>query len=194
MTLRHNKETYFYALSRLLERASYYGIRSLILLYMIDKGMNMSRADAFQVYGWFTFTFFMSRIIGGLIGDFITGTRNTIIIGGIFQAIGAFTLCIPSTIGLYSGLILIAIGGGFYTTNIIANYGKLYYNKLKLLDSGFTILFQAVSIGTFLGTLYIVRIGELYNWSYGFITAGILALFSIVYPAFHQKVMKRNKV
>jgi len=176
----HSKETFLYALSRTLERASYYGLRSLIVLYMIGEILKMERAEALSIYAWFTASFLFSKIIGAIIGDLIIGNKKAIIIGGVIQALGAFSLCIPSTTGLYIGLFLVVLGGGLYTPNIISNFGKLYLNKTKLLDAGFTIFYLAVNLGAFFGVVSIGYLGEKYGWNIGFIIAGILMLLSII--------------
>ena len=176
----HSKETFLYATSRTLERASYYGLRSLIVLYMIGGILQMERTEALNIYGWFTASLVFSNIIGAILGDLITGNKKALIIGGIIQALGAFSFCIPSTTGLYIALFLVVLGGGLYTPNIISNFGKLYLNKTNLLDAGFTIFYLAVNLGAFFGGMSIGYIGEKYGWNIGFIIAGILLLLSII--------------
>lgn len=177
---KHTKETFLYALSRTLERASFYGLRSLIVLYMIDGILKMERTEAFSIYGWFTVSFLFSKIIGALLGDLIIGNKKTLIIGGMIQALGAFSFCIPSENGLYIGLFLVVLGGGLYTPNIISNFGKLYLNKTKLLDAGFTIFYLAVNLGALFGVISIGYIGETYGWNTGFVLTGIIMLLSII--------------
>jgi proton-dependent oligopeptide transporter, POT family len=189
---KHNKETFFYSLSRMLERASYYGLRVLVVLYMTGKVLKMDSTEALSIYGWVTASLIFSQIIGALLGDLVIGNRKSIIIGGIIQAIGAFSLCIPATNGLYVGLFLVVLGSGFYTPNIISNFGKLYLTKTKLLDSGFTLFYLAVNLGSFLGIMLIGYSGEKYGYNIGFIISGILMLFSLV-PILISKENKLNK-
>ena len=146
---QHTITTFYYALSRMLERASYYGFRSIIVLYMIGETLKMESNEALKVYGWFTLALVITHIIGAVFGDLLVGNKKGILIGGVTQAIGAFSLCIPSTIGLYLGICLVVLGSGFFTPNIISNFGKSYLNKTKLLDSGFTIFYLAINLGAF---------------------------------------------
>ena len=164
----------------MLERASYYGFRILLILYMTGEIIKMDRTEALSIFGWFAGSLIVSKILGALLGDLVIGNRKTLLFGGIIQALGSFFLCIPSTSGLYLGLFLVVIGNGFYTPNIIANFGKIYLNKTKLLDSGFTIFYLAINLGAFLGTSLIGIIGERYGYNFGFILAGTLMLFSII--------------
>jgi len=177
---KHTKETLYYSISRMLERASYYGFQALVVLYMVGETQKMGRTEALSIYGWFTASLVFSQIVGALFGDLLIGNRKSIIIGGIVQAIGAFSLCIPSTTGLYLGLFLVVLGSGFFTPNIISNFGKLYLNKTKLLDSGFTIFYLAINLGSFLGILLIGYLGETYGYNIGFVISGLLMLISLV--------------
>lgn len=190
---RHTKETLYYSISRMLERASYYGFRALVVLYMVGETMKMERTEALTIYGWLIGSFVFSQILGGLFGDLLIGNKKSIIIGGIIQAIGAFSLCIPSTTGLYLGLFLVVLGSGFFTPNIISNFGKSYLNKTKLLDSGFTIFYLAINLGSFLGILLIGYIGETYGYNIGFVLSGILMLISII-PIFLSKEKSLDEI
>lgn len=177
---KHTKETLYYSISRMLERASYYGFRALVVLYMVGETLKMERTGALSIYGWFTASLVFSQIVGALFGDLLIGNKKSIIKGGIIQAIGAFSLCIPSTTGLYLGLFLVVLGSGFFSPNIISNFGKTYLNKTKLLDSGFTIFYLAINLGSFLGILLIGYLGEKYGYNIGFVLSGILMLISII--------------
>ncbi len=177
---KHSKEIFLFATSRILERASFYGLRSLIILYMIGETLKMPEKVALGIYGWFAASIMLSQIIGAIIGDLLIGNKKSIIIGGLLQAIGAFTLCIPSSTGLYTGLVLFTIGNGLYSPNIISKIGKLYLQKTKLLDAAFTIFYLAVNIGAFLGVLGIAILGEMYGWEIGFIAAGVTMLLSLL--------------
>ena len=177
---KHTKETFYYALSRMFERTSYYGLRGLVVLYMVGEILKMENTEALTIYGWFTASLVFSQIAGALLGDLLIGNKRSLIIGGIIQAIGAFCFCIPSKIGLYLGLSLVVLGSGFFTPNIISVFGKTYLNKLKLLDSGFTIFYLAVNLGSFLGVLLIGYLGDIFGYNIGFIISGILMLLSLV--------------
>lgn len=180
LSQKHTKEALYYSIARMLERASFYGLRTLIILYMVSETLKMERTEAFTVYGWFTASIVLAQIVGALFGDLLIGNKKSIIIGGIIQAIGAFSLCIPSTTGLYLGLFLVVLGSGFFSPNIIANFGKLYLNKTKLLDSGFTLFYLAINLGSFLGILLIGYLGDKYGYTIGFVIAGLLMLISII--------------
>ena len=176
----HNKYTALFAISKTLERTSYYGIRSMIVLFMISEVMRVPEMEAINIYAWFTFSIVFSQIIGAVLGDLLIGNKKAIIIGGLIQALGSFSFCIASTNGLYIGLFLVTLGSGLYSPNMISMFGKLYLNKTKLLDAAFTIFHLAVNLGAFTGTLLVGYIADEFGWNAGFITSGILILFSLV--------------
>ncbi len=176
---KHTKVTLYYALGQIFGSASFYGIRSIIVIYLMSETIKMERMQAINLYSWFGIALLISQVIGALLGDLVIGNRKAIILGGIFQSIGALCFCIPSILGGYIGLFFVVLGNGFYRTNIVSNFGKIYLNKTKLLDSGFAIFYLATSIGSFLGVLLIIYLVEDFNFNIGFLTAGIFGLLSI---------------
>ncbi|CAL2074718.1 MFS transporter [Tenacibaculum sp. 190524A05c] len=191
---KHSKETFLYTIMNTLERASYYGIRALFVIYMIGETLKMEHAKAFEVYGIFFISIIFSKIIGAVVGDLFIGNKKAIIIGGLIQALGAFSLCNPSIYGLYSGLFLISIGSGFFTTNLHSNFGKLYLEKLQLSDAGFTILYLSSNLGSFFGILLLGYLGEKYGYSIGFLATGFLTLLSIAPLLFIKEKSIHDKI
>lgn len=189
---QHPKEAYNYALSRMLERGSFYGFRAILVLYMVGDRVQMTNADAMVVYSLVMSSLIFSPIIGALFGDLLIGNKKAILLGGIAQALGAFCLCIPSLNTLYIGLLLVVLGSGFYTPNIISTFGKLYLNKIKLLDSGFILFYLAVNLGSFSGVVLLGYIGGTFSYSIGFVLSGILMLLSLI-PVLASKESVGNK-
>ncbi|MET1260559.1 MFS transporter [Flagellimonas sp. DF-77] len=190
---KHPKETFHFSLARMLEGASFYGLRALLVLYMIMGSLKMDDEQAISVYSWFTGFIIFSQIFGALLGDLLIGNKKSIIIGGITQSAGAFILCLPTTYGLYIGLFLVVLGTGLFTPNIISNFGKSYLNRTKLLDAGFTIFYLAINLGSFLGVLIIGYSGEKYGYNIGFIICGLLTLTSLI-PILKTKQNELNEV
>lgn len=175
----HTADTFYYSFSKLLERGAYYGLRALLIVYMVDQ-LAISKEDAFSLYGIFTLFIYGGQLIGGLLGDLVLGNKLASIIGVGLQAIGAFSLCIPSIYGTYLGMGLIIFGGGLYTPNIYALFGQHYLHRTKLLDAGFMLFYMAINLGSFLGILLISYLGETYGWNAGFVVAGLWMLLSII--------------
>jgi POT family proton-dependent oligopeptide transporter len=179
----HTKSAIIYALAYCLERASYYGMRSLLVLLMIGSVFNFSNSKALAIYGWFTIAIYLAKGLGAILGDLLIGNRKTIFIGGVLQALGCFILSTQAIWGLYLGIGLIVLGTGLFSSNTLAQFGKQYINKPRQLDSGFSWLFAAVNFGSFVGVILIGYFGE-FSFSYGFLVAGILMIIATVFVVF----------
>jgi POT family proton-dependent oligopeptide transporter len=184
--LKHGRQAFMYAAARILEKASFYALRGILLLYMINGPIGLSEENAQTIYGAFAGSFILSQIMGALLGDLLIGNKKAMITGGLLQAFGAFTLCIPSTGALYGSLVAIALGTGLFSPNIVSNYGKLFLNKFKLFGSAFTMLYLAVILGALIGSALASFI-DASNYTLGFIVAGILMLGSVTLLFFTKK-------
>src|SRR6478736_7149664 len=93
------------------ERFSYYGMRAILILFMVDKvekgGLGWTDAKAGSVYSLYTAMVYLMCLGGGWIADRITGQRRAVLIGGIFIAAGEFCLVVPSDMSFYLGLVLL---------------------------------------------------------------------------------------
>ena len=84
----------------------------------------------------------------------------------------------------YLALALIVMGVGYLKPNISTIVGKLYSQDDPRRDSGFTIFYMGINIGSFTATLLCGWLGETYGWGYGFGAAGIgmiIGLFTFLY-------------
>lgn len=187
--LHHKTDSYIYIISRLLERAAYYGIRAILILYMIGESLKMERAEALAFYGLLTSCLMISRIIGALLGDLWLQNKKAVIIGGFLQAAGAFILCLNSITSLYIGAAILVIGCGLFSPNLLAYFGKLYLDRKKLLNSGFSLLYVAINIGAFIGVMLIPIIGETYGWQYGFALAGLVFIAATLFPLLSDETL-----
>src|SRR5664279_4463330 len=124
------------------ERFSYYGMRAILLLYMVHKitegGLGFSDPKAGSVYGLYTSMVYLMSLGGGWIADRITGQRRAVLIGGIFIACGEFCLVAPSEAAFYLGLVLLVCGTGLLKGNVSTIVGQLYTQGDPRRDSGFS--------------------------------------------------------
>ncbi len=177
---KHSTDTLYYSLTRILQSVAFYGISAILVLYMTGETLQMERNEAFEFYGLVLSSVLFSSVVGALVGDLLIGNKKAMIIGIIVQALGAFVLSIPSSYGLYAGFFLMVVGSGFFTPNILSNYGKMYLKTPKLLDAGFTIFYVTFYIGSFIGALLIGYLREKQGFSIAFLFAGLLSLVSLI--------------
>jgi POT family proton-dependent oligopeptide transporter len=89
----------------------------------------------------------------------------------------------------YFALALIVMGVGYLKPNISTIVGKLYSQEDPRRDSGFTIFYMGINIGSFTATLLCGWLGETYGWSYGFGAAGIGMIIGLITFTMGQKYL-----
>jgi POT family proton-dependent oligopeptide transporter len=172
----HPKGLFYLFFAELWERFSFYGMRALLMLYMVNeifKALAEKDAAAAAVYASYGSLVYASTVIGGRISDKILGMRSSIFLGGILMAIGHFVLAIENDIAFFLALAFIVVGNGFFKPNISTFVGSLYKDGDERKDSGFTIFYMGINIGAFASPLLCGWLGETYGWHYGFGLAGI---------------------
>ena len=181
--LGHPKGLFVLFLTEMWERFSFYGMRALLVLFLIDNvrgGLGWSEADALKLYGIYTMAVYMLGIPGGALADRYIGQRAAVFLGGLLQCIGHFLLALQNELIFIAGLCCITIGTGLLKPNISAMVGGLYAKGDPRRDGGFTIFYIGINIGAFLASIIVGWVGEVYGWHYGFSLAGFCMLIGIV--------------
>jgi POT family proton-dependent oligopeptide transporter len=161
------------------ERFSYYGMRALLVFYMIKGFLQYNDARAYAVYGAYTSLVYMTPFFGGLLADRLLGARIAVIIGGVLMAAGHLVMTQQNPLLFYLALALLITGNGFFKPNISAIVGQLYPRNSSKRDGGFTIFYMGVNLGASLSPLICGYIGERYGWHYGFGLATIGMLIGL---------------
>ncbi|MBJ10892.1 MAG: MFS transporter [Flavobacteriales bacterium] len=203
----HPKGLFYLFFAELWERFSYYGMRALLTLYMVNEFFlyitdEVAREEMsigiFAAYGSLVYA---TPVIGGMIADKYIGFKKSIMLGGILMALGHFFMAFyfdaeDFTNGLfgfpindingfffYSALALLIVGNGFFKPNISTMVGRLYNEGDSRRDSGFTIFYMGINIGAFLAPLACGYLGmsENWGWHYGFGAAGIGMLIGLIF-------------
>jgi POT family proton-dependent oligopeptide transporter len=186
--------SYLFA-TEMWERFSYYGMRSLLVLYMVKYLLLPQRAAdiiglsslkgaletlfgplaaqpfASQIYGFYTGLVYLTPILGGLVADRVLGQRRTVIIGAALMALGHFMMAFEQLF-LFALAILI-LGNGAFKPNISTQVGALYAPQDRRRDRAFSIFYVGINLGAFLAPLVCGTLGEEFGWHYGFAAAGI---------------------
>ena len=185
----HPKGLYILFLTEMWERFSYYGMRAILVLYLITEvdnenpGLGWTEADGVELVGWYTMFVYLASIPGGLIADKILGQRKSVFIGGLLLCAGHLILAYPEIWAFYSGLIFIVSGVGMLKPNISTMVGGLYpKNNQNKRDMGFYIFYMGINLGAATAALLVGYVGEEIGWHYGFGLAGIgMALGQLTY-------------
>lgn len=164
------------------ERFSYYGMRALLVLYLVDTqhgGMGWSKVEAQKLYGWYTFLAYLLPVGGGYLADKLIGTHRSMLIGSVIIAAGHFCLALPGQATFFLGLGLVILGTGFFKANVSTMVGQLYREDDPRRDGGFTIFYMGVNLGALIGPLVCAQLAKNMGWHWAFGAAGVGMLIGL---------------
>lgn len=172
--------------SEMWERFCYYGMRGLLVLYLINI-IAKAEEESYLIYGAYTSLIYAAPVIGGRIADKILGYKYAVIIGSILMSIGEFLIVGGGEQLLYLGMGALIVGNGLFKANVSTIVGKLYKENDNRRDSGFTIFYIGINIGALLATTVVAEVGMKLGYEYGFALAGIGMLAGATIFSFGNK-------
>jgi POT family proton-dependent oligopeptide transporter len=192
----HPRALFILFFTEMWERFSFYGMKALLIFYLTKYHL-FSDTSGNLLIGSYAALVYAVPVLGGFIADRYLGFRKAIVFGGIMLVLGhvgmayegnAATQSITGEITrdetalqiFYFSLSLIIVGVGFLKANISSLVGELYEAGDKRRDSGFTLFYMGINLGSFMATLICVWLGETYGWSYGFGAAGVGMFFGLL--------------
>jgi hypothetical protein len=128
------------------ERFSYYGMRAILVLYLVN-ALQWDIGRAASLYGTYTMAVYLTPLVGGDLADRVIGTRRSLVLGGAIIALGHFSLAFPGLPMFYAGLALIVVGTGFFKPNVSTMVGQMYAPGDQRRDSAFTIFYMGINLG-----------------------------------------------
>lgn len=182
--LGHPQGLFYLFFAELWERFSFYGMRALLTLYMVQQVFEkMAQRDtiAVTIYASYGALVYASPVLGGRISDKLLGCRQSIILGGILMAIGHFVMAVQHDVAFFLALGFLVMGNGFFKPNVSTFVGTLYPEGDKRKDSGYTIFYMGINIGAMLAPLACGWLGHTYGWHYGFGLAGVGMLVGLLF-------------
>jgi len=216
--LGHPAGLYVLFFTEMWERFSYYGMRSLLVLYMVDHLINRVHAGtshvfgfallqhsieavfgpmtvqplASQIYGLYTGFVYFTPFFGGILADRVLGQRKTVVLGGVLMAIGHFLMAIESM--FLAALIFLIAGNGCFKPNISTQVGSLYAPDDPRRDRAFTIFYMGINLGAFFSPLVCGTLGQLLGWHYGFAAAGVGMVAGLLLYLWGQKFLAQDQL
>ena len=185
----HPKGLYLLFFVEMWERFSYYGMRALVVLYMIQT-LLFSAHKAGTIYGLYTGLVYLTPLIGGYVADRYFGQRKCITAGAILMSMGLFLLAFgPKSLFLFS-LFLMITANGCFKSNISSVLGLLYGNNNEKKDSAFTVFYMGINLGAFFSPLICGTLAVKFGFEYGFAAAGCGMLMGLtLYKLFENKLL-----
>lgn len=173
----HPRALFLLFFAEFWERFSYYGMRALLVLYMIS-AMSFDDKRAYGVYAAYGAMVYATPILGGLLAEKVMGYQKAIIWGGVLMALGHFAMAFEPA--FYLALALLIVGNGFFKPNISSFIACFYEKNDPRKDSAYTLFYMGINAGAFLTPLTCGAIGENIGWHYGFGLAGVGMVLGLV--------------
>lgn len=171
-------------LTEMWERFSYYGMRALLVYYML-KQLMFSQAEASHIYGLYTGLVYLTPFFGGILADRVLGQRKAVILGGVLMAIGHFLMAFQPL--FFPALLFLILGNGAFKPNISTQVGNLYPPGDPRRDRAFSIFYVGINLGALFSPLVCGTLGEDYGWHYGFSAAGVGMVIGLSIYLFGQR-------
>ena len=177
-------------LTEMWERFSYYGMRALLVLYLVN-ALGYKRVDALEMYGIYTGLVYLTPIFGGWIADKYLGLRLTAVIGGTVMMLGHFAMAVPSLLHVALGLLI--VGNGFFKPNTTSMVGELYDGPADpRRDGAYTIFYMGINLGSAFSGFVCGPLGQLVGWDWGFASAGVGMAIGLLTLVAFQNILGRS--
>ena len=201
--LGHPRGLAYLAFTEAWERFSYYGMQTLLVLYMVRQlllpghiehiagftafrgvlehlygGSLSTIALSSAIFGLYTGLVYLTPIGGGIIADRWLGKTRTITLGALLMAAGHFLMAFD--VSFLIALLGLLPGVGCFKGNLASQVGALYApGDLRRADA-YQIYYLFISGAVIVAPLIAGTLGELYGWHYGFGVAGVGMLIALV--------------
>src|SRR5258705_9354002 len=190
----HPRALTFLFATEMWERFSYYGMRALLVLYMVKYLLHPGHAEnviglgalrsllegmfgplgvqpfSSQIYGLYTGLVYLTPVFGGILADRVLGQHRTILLGAALMAAGHFMMAFEPL--FLFALTMLILGNGAFKPNMSAQVGGLYAPHDQRRDRAYSIFYVGINLGAFLAPLVCGTLGEELGWHYGFTAAG----------------------
>ncbi len=203
--LGHPRGLGYIAFTEAWERFSYYGMQTLLVLYMTKQlllpghveniagftafrtmlqgiygggGALSTVATASAIFGLYTGLVYLTPIAGGVIADRWLGRTRTITIGAILMAAGHFLMAFD--VSFLAALLCLLFGVGLFKGNLASQVGALYAPEDLRRADAFQIYYLFINGAVIAAPLIAGTLGEVYGWHYGFGVAGIGMVIGLV--------------
>jgi POT family proton-dependent oligopeptide transporter len=185
--LGHPRGLFVLFFAEMWERFSYYGMRALLIFYLIQHWM-FAEAQAYVIYGAYTALVYITPAIGGYLADRYIGQRKAVLFGAVLLTFGHFLMAVEGDGGqsavelnaFWAALAFIIVGSGFLKANISVMVGQLYGITDKRRDPAYTIFYVGINVGAATGAIVAGWLGQSYGWAWGFGAAGVGMLLGLV--------------
>ncbi len=212
----HPVGLYVLFLTEMWERFCFYGMRSLLVLYVVKhlarpdvaphipgfEGLREALVAVFgpqdehqiadQIYGLYTAVVYLTPLFGGILADRWLGQRRSVLLGGVIMAIGELLL-VRDTL-FFPGLVALTVGTGCLKSNVSTQVGALYAPGDPRRDRAFNIFYVGINTGAWLSPFVCGTLGEKVGWGWGFGSAGAGMILGVVTYVAGQRYLAPDQI
>jgi POT family proton-dependent oligopeptide transporter len=208
--LGHPRGLWYLAFTEAWERFSYYGMQSLLVLYMVKYLLlpghieHIAAFDSFRrlymglegqalasaIFGTYAASVYLTPIFGGLLADRLLGRRRTVLLGALTMAAGHFLMAFETA--FLFALLCLVLGCGMFKGNIASQVGSLYKPEDLRRADAFQIFYLGINAGVIATPLIVGTLGEKVGWHYGFAAAGVGMLLATAIYLSGQKYLRAS--
>jgi len=185
---KYPKQLWYLALSEMWERFCFYGMRGMLVVFMVSQ-LTIDERSANLRYGAIQAFVYAFTFVGGLFADKILGFRKSLFWGGLLMIVGSFIIALSPKDFFYLGICFNIIGTGFFKPNISTMVGLLYKDGDNRRDAGFGLFYSGINLGAFLGGIIMIGLGKNVSWSLAFGATGIVMTISLIIFLFTRKTL-----
>lgn len=212
--LGHPKALAFLFTTEMWERFSYYGMRALLVLYMVKHLLQPGLSEVYglgglrsaleavfgplgvqpfssHIYGLYTALVYLTPVFGGLLADRWLGRHRTVLLGAALMSLGHFLMAFEPLFLL--ALLVLILGNGAFKPNISVQVGELYPQGDPRRDRAYSIFYVGINLGAFLAPLVCGTLGETYGWHYGFLAAGVGMTIGLLVYLYATRLLPRSE-
>ena len=209
--LGHPRGLWYLAFTEAWERFSYYGMQSLLVLYMVKYLLlpghieHIAAFDSFRrlymglegqalasaIFGTYAASVYLTPIFGGFLADRLLGRRRTVLLGALTMAAGHFLMAFE--VAFLFALLCLVLGCGMFKGNIASQVGSLYKPEDLRRADAFQIFYLGINAGVIASPLIVGTLGEKVGWHYGFAAAGVGMLLAIGIYLSGQKYLRAGE-
>jgi len=193
----HPTGFWFFFWGEFAERCSYYGMRAILALYMIDV-LGFSKADSGTFMSLFIAACYFLPLLGGYLADNYFGKYWTIVGFSVPYVVGQFLVGFENRYVFVAALALLAMGSGVIKPNISTLMGLTYDQQRpgqhKLRTSAFSWFYFAINVGAALSQFLLPAVRDAHGYRVAFLVPAFFMGFALLVFALGKRFYAKEVI
>ncbi|QDH15403.1 MFS transporter [Oecophyllibacter saccharovorans] len=176
----------------LWERFGFYGMQAVLTLFMVET-LHMREVEANLMLGSLGMLIYTLPVVGGYIGDRLTGTRPILLAGalGLTAGYGMLALSISQRHLFLPALALIALSNGLFKPNAGTLVRRIFAGDSAALDAAFTLYYMSINVGSTVSMLLMPWLQLRFGAGVAFLACALGLLMGVGYYLWRQPLLTR---